>query len=100
VLVVGSEVPNLLMDASQDPAEAYVLEDDRLPLLVFGKGARHQPEPVARELEPPRVILFVPAARVARIAAARRLAVRLSAELLSAECLALVPFETEIGADR
>lgn len=24
------------MDASQDPAEAYVLEDDQLPLLVFG----------------------------------------------------------------
>jgi hypothetical protein len=24
------------MDPSQDPAEAYVLEDDRLPLLVFG----------------------------------------------------------------
>jgi len=24
------------MDASQDPTEAYVLEDDRLPLLVFG----------------------------------------------------------------
>jgi hypothetical protein len=24
------------MDAAQDPAEAYVLEDDRLPLLVFG----------------------------------------------------------------
>lgn len=24
------------MDSTQDPAEAYVLEDDRLPLLVFG----------------------------------------------------------------
>jgi hypothetical protein len=24
------------MDAAQDPAEAYVFEDDRLPLLVFG----------------------------------------------------------------
>jgi hypothetical protein len=24
------------MDREQDPAEAYVLEDDRLPLLVFG----------------------------------------------------------------
>jgi hypothetical protein len=35
-------VPELLelnfvgMDPAQDPAEAYVLEDDRLPLLVFG----------------------------------------------------------------
>jgi hypothetical protein len=24
------------MDATQDPAEAYILDDDRLPLLVFG----------------------------------------------------------------
>jgi hypothetical protein len=39
------------------------------------------------------VILFVAAARVARNASARPLAVRNSAELLSAEGLALVPFE-------
>jgi hypothetical protein len=30
------ELNFLGMDPSQDPAEAYVLEDDRLPLLVFG----------------------------------------------------------------
>ena len=61
VLVVGSEVPNLLekgaedepsvwlpetdnlievnfigMDPNGEPGEAYVLEDDELPLLVFG----------------------------------------------------------------
>ncbi len=71
--------------------EAYVLSpDDAKRLLAEG----HRPEAVSRELEPPRVILFVPAARVASISSARRLAVRLSAELLSAECLALVPFET------
>jgi hypothetical protein len=46
------------IDPAQDPAEAYVLEDDRLPLLAV--------------------------------------AVRLSTDLLTAECLALVPFE--IGA--
>jgi hypothetical protein len=50
------------------------------------------PEPVGRELEPSRLVLFVPAHRVAGISGARRLAVRLSADLLSAECLALVPF--------
>jgi hypothetical protein len=53
----------------------------------------HRPEPVGQELEPPRLILLVTAERVARIAAARPLEMRLSAELLSAECLALVPFE-------
>ena len=36
-------------------------------------------------------MVFVPAERVARIASARRLDVRLSAELLATECLALVP---------
>ena len=30
------EVNFIGMDAAQDPAEAYVLEDDQLPLLVFG----------------------------------------------------------------
>ena len=30
------EVNFVGMDANQDPADAYVLEDDRLPLLVFG----------------------------------------------------------------
>ncbi len=58
----------------------------------------HRPELVAQELEPPRAILFVPSERVASIASARPLAVRLSAELLSAECLALVPFEEPFEA--
>lgn len=49
-------------------------------------------DPVGRELQPPRIVVVVPRERVARIDGARALAVRLSAELLSAECLALVPF--------
>jgi hypothetical protein len=53
----------------------------------------YRPEPVGRELEPSRVILFVPAERLARVTSARRLAVRLSAETLAAEGLALVPFD-------
>ena len=77
--------------------EAYALPADEAKRLL---AEGHRPEPVGQELEPQRVILFVPAARVARIASARRLAIRLSAELLSAKCLALVPFETEVGADR
>jgi hypothetical protein len=71
--------------------EAYALPRDEGERLVV-EGYR--PDPVGRELEPSRIVLFVPAERVARIASARPLAVRLSAELLSAECLALVPFPT------
>jgi hypothetical protein len=74
--------------------EAYALPPDEAKRLL---AEGYRPEPVSRELEPPRVILFVPAARVARIASARRVALRLTAELLSAECLALVPFETADG---
>lgn len=33
------------MDSAQDPAEAYVLEDDRLPLLVFGALSLVAPGP-------------------------------------------------------
>jgi hypothetical protein len=47
---------------------------------------------VGGELEPPKIIVLAPAERVARIASARPLAVRLSAEVLSAESLAVVPF--------
>lgn len=48
--------------------------------------------PVGAELQPPRVILLAPADRIARVSGARRLEVRLSAELLSEQYLALVPF--------
>ena len=47
---------------------------------------------VGDELQPPRTILVVSAERVAAIAGARELEVRLSAELLAAPCVALVPF--------
>jgi hypothetical protein len=40
--------------------------------------------------------VIVPAERAARIASARPLDVRLSAELLSAEALALVPFDAAL----
>jgi hypothetical protein len=74
--------------------EAYVVPRDEGERLI---AEGHRPDPVGRELEPPRIVLFVPAERVTEIASARPLAVRLSAELLSAECLALVPFPTGHG---
>ena len=76
-------------------SEAYALPRAEAERLI---AEGHQPEPVGRELEPPRIILYVSRERVAGIASARRLAVRLSAEMLSAEFLALVPFEVEAGA--
>jgi len=42
---------------------------------------------------------FVPAARLAQIASSRPLPVRLEAELLRAECLALTAFETLVIGD-
>ena len=54
----------------------------------------HRQEPVGGELEPPRPIVLASTERVAQIASARPLAVRLSGELLSAAGLVLTPFET------
>jgi hypothetical protein len=71
--------------------DAHVIpRQEALKLIAEGV----QPEPVGQELEPQRLILFVPAERVATIADARPLAVRLDAELLAAECLVLTPFES------
>jgi hypothetical protein len=78
-------------------SEAYALPRDEAERLI---AEGYRPEPVGQELEPPRVILLVPRERVAGIATARPLAVRLSAEMLSAECLALVPFEAAAGSVR
>ncbi|HEY4658608.1 MAG TPA: hypothetical protein VIH11_03770 [Gemmatimonadaceae bacterium] len=78
-------------------SEAYALPRDEAERLI---AEGHQPESVGEELAPPRLILFVPRARVARIASARPLALRLNAEMLSAECLALVSFPTETNAAR
>jgi hypothetical protein len=64
--------------------------DEAAKLIAEGYPA----EPVGRELEPPKVLFFVPANRVAQIGSAQRLAVRLGADLLGAECIALTPFET------
>ena len=69
--------------------EVYAIPRDEAERLVAEGRA---PDPVGGEIEPPKIIVLVPAERVARIASARPLAVRLSAELLSAESLALVPF--------
>jgi hypothetical protein len=73
---------------------AHIITCDEVETLV---AEGYLLEPVGDELQPPKRILFVPAARIARIPSARPVAVRLSAELLSAECLALTPFEPTTG---
>jgi hypothetical protein len=72
-----------------DASEAYaVTREDAAELLAEGFKA----EPVGQEIEPPKLVVFAPAARVVRLASARALTVRLSTELLAADCLVLVPF--------
>jgi hypothetical protein len=83
-----------------------VLANARAAYVISGGDARrlmaegHGLEPVGRELDPPKLIIFAPAERVARIASARPVAVRLSVEVLAAECLVLTPFEDERGEHR
>ena len=72
-----------------DARSAYVIagsEADRL----LAEGFR--PETVGLELQPPKILLFVPAERAARIAGAQEIPVRLEAALLDAPALVLVRF--------
>ncbi|HEX9203904.1 MAG TPA: hypothetical protein VF964_08070 [Vicinamibacteria bacterium] len=74
-----------------DASEAHTVAPEEARELV---REGHMPEPVGQDLQPPKLIVFAPAARVARLASAHPLAVRLSADLLLAECLVLIPFAT------
>jgi hypothetical protein len=78
-----------LRRALADAQAAFVIPDGEAERLI-AEGFR--PEAVGRELEPPKIILFLPAARVARLVGAREIPVRLEVELLEAPALALVRF--------
>lgn len=78
--------------ALAEASEAYAVTRAEAENLV---AEGHEPAPVGADLEPPKLLLFIPASRVAGLASARPLALRMSAELLAAECLALVPFDHE-----
>jgi hypothetical protein len=72
--------------------EVFIIDDsDAEQLLSLG----YEPLPVGRELEPPKLMLRAGADVVAGLASARPTAVRLSAELLAAHSLVLIPFELE-----
>ena len=74
-----------------DASAAYVIPADEARRLI---AEGYRAEPVGAELEPPKLIIFVPAERLAQIASARAVPVRLNGECLLTECLALTPFDT------
>jgi hypothetical protein len=78
-----------LRRALADASEVYAVTPEQAQELV---REGHRLAPAGEDFDPPKLMVFAPAARVARLATARPLAVRLSADLLRAECLALVPF--------
>lgn len=72
-----------------DAREAYGISPRDAELLL---AEGHAVEPVGAELAPARTIIFADADRVTRLASARPLVLSLNADLLAAECLALVRF--------
>lgn len=75
-----------------DAREAFVISpDDAQRLLAAGC----RPEPVGDELAPAKCILFASSEDIAQLASARPIAVRLTPDMLGAECLALVRFEAQ-----
>jgi hypothetical protein len=69
--------------------EAYAIDDaTAAALLAEGFAADDR----GCGLEPPRMIVWIPAERAGRLTDARPIALRLDSELLAARCLALVPF--------
>lgn len=73
-----------------EASAAFVIPPEEAVALV-AEGFRL--EPVGQALEPPKSIVFVPAGRVAGIARARGVPVRLCRELLEAQHLALTPID-------
>ena len=74
-----------------DASAAYVIPEDEARRLI---AEGHRADPVGQELEPPKLIVMASSARIAQIASAQPVPMRLGGELLAATCLALTPFET------
>jgi len=80
-----------------DASEAFAIPAEAARRLV---AEGHVAERVGEDLQPPKLIVRVPAARLAMVDGARPVAVRLSADLFDAEALALVPFDLGAEAPR
>ena len=70
-------------------SRAYVIPQEEMTKLL---EEGYEPEPVGRELEPEKFLMFLPAERAEAIPGAREIAVRLSAPFLEARAVALVRF--------
>ena len=76
-----------------DASAAYAISvDDARALVAEG----HAVQPVGAELEPPKLIVSVPADRVRTVAGAEQVPMRLRGALLAAPGLALVPFDADL----
>lgn len=75
-----------------DTSHAYVVSSDDAALL---RAEGFAVEAVGHEVEPPKTIVCAPQTRVANLTSAREVPVSLGGDLLSAECLVLVPFEAD-----
>src|SRR3990172_1341992 len=71
-------------------SRAYVIPEAEVPKLL---AEGYEAEPVGGELEPEKLLIFLPAARAEAIPGAREIAVRLSAPFLEAHAVALVRFD-------
>lgn len=78
----------LLTDANA----AYVISREEARTLL---SEGYRAESVGSDLEPPKLIVFAPAERIAKVPTARRVPVRLGGEILTAEWLALTRFTPE-----
>jgi hypothetical protein len=72
-----------------DAQEAFLLDGPDGDRLIAGGFAS---ERVGTELAPPKRLVFAPREAILELPSAHRVAVRLSPELLSASCVALVRF--------
>ena len=73
-----------------DAERAFVVSRDDAAVLT-DRGIR--PEPPGLELHPPRALYFAPREVLAQLPSAREIPVRLGAELLGADHVALLRFE-------
>lgn len=80
-----------LRRALADASAAFEIPAEEAGHLI---AEGYKVEPVGEALEPPKVIVVVPAERMARVTGVRPVPLRLGRELLQARYLALTPFES------
>jgi hypothetical protein len=75
-----------------DAAQAWIIGEDDAGML---EKEGFSPEPVGREIEPPKRMFVLPASALGRIGQRKEIAVRLSADFLAARSLVLIPHDNE-----